>query len=116
MNVHQLSKKETSRHAIMNSPQMMATMIKDISNLNDLETTWCMYRQRLFAIFKSGEIPALVKLLSSPVESVLVRLVGELQKMVDLPQLKACSEQFGLLKNLFDNSPQARQDHLHDDD
>ena len=38
------------------------------------------------AIFKSGKIPALVKLLSSPVESVLVRLVGGLQKMVDLHQ------------------------------
>ena len=45
-----------------------------------------MYRQELVAIFKSEVIPALVKLLSSPLESVLIRLVGELQKMVDLLQ------------------------------
>merc|ERR1719431_620039 len=63
-----------------------------------------MHRQGLLAIFKSGGIPALVKLLSSPVESVLfytittlhnlllhqegskmaVRLAGGLQKMVAL--------------------------------
>ena len=45
-----------------------------------------MYRQELLAIFKSEVIPALVKLLSSPLESVLIRLVGGLQKMVDLLQ------------------------------
>lgn len=64
------------------------------------------HRQGLLAIFKSGGIPALVKLLSSPVESVLfyaittlhnlllhqdgskmaVRLAGGLQKMVALLQ------------------------------
>ena len=38
MIVHQLSKKETSHHAIMNSPQMMTTLIRAISNLNDLES------------------------------------------------------------------------------
>lgn len=39
MMVHQLSKKEASRHAIMNSPQMVAALIRAISNSNDLETT-----------------------------------------------------------------------------
>ena len=39
MNVHQLSKKETSRHTIMNFPQMMATLVRAISNTNDLKTT-----------------------------------------------------------------------------
>ena len=53
-----------------------------VGTLHDLY----MHRQGLLAIFKSGGIPALVKLLSSPVESVLVRLVGGLQKMVDLHQ------------------------------
>ena len=38
MNVHQLSKKETSRHTIMNFPQMMATLVRTISNTNDLKT------------------------------------------------------------------------------
>lgn len=115
MMVHQLSKKEASRAAIMNSPQMVAALVRAMSNTNDTETTRCAagtlhnlshHRQGLLAIFKSGGIPALVKLLSSPVESVLfyaittlhnlllhqdgskmaVRLAGGLQKMVALLQ------------------------------
>merc|ERR1719226_167225 len=115
MMVHQLSKKEASRHAIMNSPQMVAALVKAIANTNDLESTkgavgtlhnLSHHRQGLLAMFKSGGIPALVKLLSSPVESVLfytittlhnlllhqegskmaVRLAGGLQKMVALLQ------------------------------
>lgn len=115
MMVHQLSKKEASRHAIMNSPKMVEALVKAIANTNDLESTkgavgtlhnLSMHRQGLLAIFKSGGIPALVKLLSSPVESVLfytittlhnlllhqegskmaVRLAGGLQKMVALLQ------------------------------
>ncbi|BES97248.1 Armadillo segment polarity [Nesidiocoris tenuis] len=115
MMVHQLSKKEASRHAIMNSPQIVEALVRAISNSNDLETTkgavgtlhnLSHHRQGLLAIFKSGGIPALVKLLSSPVESVLfyaittlhnlllhqegskiaVRLAGGLQKMVALLQ------------------------------
>lgn len=113
MMVHQLSKKEASRHAIMNSPQMVAALVRAMSQSKDLETTKCaagvlhnlsQHRQGLLAIFKSGGIQALVKLLSSPVESVLfyaittlhnlllhqegskmaVRLAGGLQKMVAL--------------------------------
>lgn len=115
MMVHQLSKKEASRHAIMNSPQMVAAVVRAMQNTNDLETqrtcagtlhNLSHHRQGLLAIFKSGGIPALVKLLSSPVESVLfyaittlhnlllhqegskmaVRLAGGLQKMVALLQ------------------------------
>ncbi|CAH1404917.1 unnamed protein product [Nezara viridula] len=115
MMVHQLSKKEASRHAIMNNSQMVIALVRAISNSNDLETTkgavgtlhnLSHHRQGLLAIFKSGGIPALVKLLSSPVESVLfyaittlhnlllhqegskmaVRLAGGLQKMVALLQ------------------------------
>lgn len=115
MMVHQLSKKEASRHAIMNSLQMVDALVRAISNSDDLESTKAAvgtlhnlshHRQGLLAIFKSGGIPALVKLLSSPVESVLfyaittlhnlllhqdgskmaVRLAGGLQKMVTLLQ------------------------------
>ncbi|KZS00824.1 putative Transcription coactivator armadillo, partial [Daphnia magna] len=42
MMVHQLSKKEASRHAIMKSPQatkMIAALVRALSNSNDLETT-----------------------------------------------------------------------------
>ena len=99
----------------MNSPQMVAALVKALSNCSDLESTkgavgtlhnLSHHRQGLLAIFKSGGIPALVKLLSSPVESVLfytittlhnlllhqegskmaVRLAGGIQKMVALLQ------------------------------
>lgn len=72
MMVHQLSKKEASRHAIMNSPQMVSALVRAMSSTNDMETTRCAagtlhnlshHRQGLLAIFKSGGIPALVKLL-----------------------------------------------------
>merc|ERR1712223_306336 len=115
MMVHQLSKKEASRHAIMNSPQMVQALVKALSNPADLESTkgavgtlhnLSHHRQGLMAIFKSGGINALVKLLSSPVESVLfytittlhnlllhqegsknvVRLAGGIPKMVALLQ------------------------------
>ena len=115
MMVHQLSKKEASRHAIMNSPQMVQALVKTLSNPSDLESTkgavgtlhnLSHHRQGLMAIFKSGGINALVKLLSSPVESVLfytittlhnlllhqegsknvVRLAGGIPKMVALLQ------------------------------
>jgi len=115
MMVHRLSKKEASRHAIMNSQQMVAALVRALNNSSDLETTRVTvgalhnlshHRQGLLAIFKSGGIPALVKLLSSPVESVLfyaittlhslllhqegsksaVRMAGGLQKKVALLQ------------------------------
>ncbi|XP_058802817.1 armadillo segment polarity protein-like isoform X2 [Phymastichus coffea] len=115
MVVHQLSKKEASRHAIMNSLQMVETLVRAISNSEDLESTKAAvgtlhnlshHRQGLLSIFKSGGIPALVKLLSSNIESVLfyaittlhnlllhqdgskkdVRLAGGLQRMVLLLQ------------------------------
>merc|ERR1719423_434821 len=115
MMVHRLSKKEASRHAIMDSQQMVAALVRALNNSSDLETTRVTvgalhnlshHRQGLLAIFKSGGIPALVKLLSSPVESVLfyaittlhslllhqegsksaVRMAGGLQKKVALLQ------------------------------
>ena len=72
MMIHQLSKKEASRHAIMTSPQMVAALVHAMSTTNDLETMRCTagtlhnlshHRQGLLMIFKSGGIPALVKLL-----------------------------------------------------
>lgn len=94
---------------------MIAALVQTISTSSDLETTkgavgtlhnLSHHRQGLLAIFKSSGIPALVKLLSSPIESVLfyaittlhnlllhqdgsktaVRLAGGLQKMVQLLQ------------------------------
>ncbi|KAK2829089.1 hypothetical protein Q7C36_017079 [Tachysurus vachellii] len=111
--VHQLSKKEASRHAIMRSPQMVSAIVRTMQNTADVETARCTagtlhnlshHREGLLAIFKSGGIPALVKMLGSPVDSVLfyaittlhnlllhqegakmaVRLASGLQKMVAL--------------------------------
>ncbi|XP_053202620.1 catenin beta-1-like [Panonychus citri] len=113
MMVHQLSKKEASRHALMNSPQMVSSLVRAMASTTDIEVTknaagilqnLSQHRQGLLAIFKSGGIPALVKLLSSPIEHVVfhaittlhnlllhqegskmaVRLAGGLQKMVAL--------------------------------
>lgn len=115
MMVHQLSKKEASRHAIMNSPQMIAALVRAVTNSNDVETLRSVggtlhnlshHRQGLMTLFKSGGIPALVRLLGSPVESILfyaittlhnlllhqegskqaIRIAGGLQKMVALLQ------------------------------
>ncbi|KAJ7316998.1 hypothetical protein JRQ81_003160 [Phrynocephalus forsythii] len=78
--VHQLSKKEASRHAIMCSPQMVSAIVHTMQNTNDVETAHCTtdtlhnlshHCEGLLAIFKSGGIPALVKMLGSPVDSVL---------------------------------------------
>lgn len=113
MMVHQLSKKESFRQAILNTPEMLAALVRAISNSNDLETTkgavgtihkLSHHRHGLLAIMKSGGVPALVGLLSSPLESVLffaittlhnlllhqeeskvaVRMAGGVQKLVPL--------------------------------
>ena len=74
--VHQLSKKEASRHAVMNSPQMVAALLRAVSGgtldpeaarsgagaLHNISH----HRQGLLTIFKSGGIPALVKMLRFP--------------------------------------------------
>lgn len=113
MMVHQLSKKDASRHAIVRSPDIVAALIKTIGYTDDSETTKCAASilknlsnnsKGLLAIFRTGGIAALVKLLASPIESVVlyalitlhklllyqdgskaaVRLAGGIQKMVNL--------------------------------
>lgn len=71
--VHQLSKKEASRHAIMNSPQMVAALLRAVtSGTLDPEAARCgagalhnisHHHQGLLTIFKSGGIPALLRML-----------------------------------------------------
>jgi catenin beta 1 len=88
---HQLSKREASRHAIMMSPPMVAALIHAMANTNDLETMRCTagtlhnlshHSRGLLAIYKSGGIPALVKLLSSRVESVLFYAITTLHNLL----------------------------------
>ena len=77
MMVLQLSKKEASHHAIMNSPQMVAALVRAISNTNDPELiegavgtlhNLSMHKQGLRPSSSRAacRIPALVKLLSPP--------------------------------------------------
>lgn len=104
------------RHAIMKSNAMIQALVQTISKTDDLETTkgavgtlhnLSQHNLGLTAIFKSGGIPTLVALLSSPIEPVLfyaittlhnllkydqegsktaVRMAGGLQKMIQLLQ------------------------------
>ncbi|XP_008316055.1 junction plakoglobin a [Cynoglossus semilaevis] len=119
--VNQLTRKEASRRALMQSPQMVAAVVRAMQNTSDMETARATasilhnlshQKQGLLAIFKSGGIPALVRMLSSPVESVLfyaittlhnlllhqegakmaVRLADGLQRMV--PLLKKSNAKF----------------------
>uniref|UniRef100_A0A8C8DUQ3 Junction plakoglobin a n=1 Tax=Oryzias sinensis TaxID=183150 RepID=A0A8C8DUQ3_9TELE len=119
--VNQLSRKEASRQALMQSPQMVAAVVRAMQNTSDMETTRATAsimhnlshkREGLLAIFKSSGIPALVRMLSSPMESVLfyaittlhnlllhqdgakmaVRLADGLQRMV--PLLKKSNPKF----------------------
>ncbi|XP_044202087.1 junction plakoglobin-like [Thunnus albacares] len=119
--VNQLTRKEASRHALMQSPQMVAAVVRAMQNTSDMETARATasilhnlshQREGLLSIFKSGGIPALVRMLSSPMESVLfyaittlhnlllhqegakmaVRLADGLQRMV--PLLKKSNPKF----------------------
>ncbi|XP_077427192.1 junction plakoglobin a [Vanacampus margaritifer] len=119
--VNQLTRKEASRHALMQSPQVVAAVVRVMQNTSDMETARATAsilhnlshkREGLLSIFKSGGIPALVRMLSSPMESVLfyaittlhnlllhqegakmaVRLADGLQRMV--PLLKKSNPKF----------------------
>lgn len=119
--VNQLTRKEASRRALMQSPQMVAAVVRAMQNTSDMETSKATasilhnlshQREGLLSIFKSGGIPALVRMLSSPMESVLfyaittlhnlllhqegakmaVRLADGLQRMV--PLLKKSNPKF----------------------
>ncbi|XP_056108708.1 junction plakoglobin a isoform X1 [Rhinichthys klamathensis goyatoka] len=121
MIVNQLTRKDASRRALMQSPQMVAAVVRAMQNTSDMETTRATasilhnlshHREGLLAIFKSGGIPALVRMLSSPMDSVLfyaittlhnlllhqegakmaVRLADGLQRMV--PLLKKSNPKF----------------------
>lgn len=70
--VNQLTRKEASRHALTQSPQMVAAVVRAMQNTSDMETAKATtsilhnlshQREGLLAIFKSGGIPALVRML-----------------------------------------------------
>ncbi|XP_068192116.1 junction plakoglobin-like [Antennarius striatus] len=119
--VNQLTRKEASRRVLVQSPALVGAVVRTMTIAVDLETARCAasvlhslshQSEGLMAIFKSGGIPALVRMLSSPVESVLfyaittlhnlllhqegakmaVRLADGLQRMV--PLLKKSNPKF----------------------
>ncbi|MEQ2193911.1 hypothetical protein XENOCAPTIV_017619 [Xenoophorus captivus] len=87
----QLTRKEASRRALMQSPQMVAAVVRAMQNTNNMETTKATasilhnlshQREGLLSIFKSGGIPALVRMLSSPMESVLFYAITTLHNLL----------------------------------
>ncbi|TNM97550.1 hypothetical protein fugu_015706 [Takifugu bimaculatus] len=121
MIVNQLTRKEASRRVLVQSPAVVGAVVRAMTTAGDMETARCTasvlhslshQKEGLLAIFKSGGIPALIRMLSSPVESVLfyaittlhnlllhqegakmaVRLADGLQRMV--PLLKKSNPKF----------------------
>ena len=96
--VHKLSQKEASRHAIINSPNVVAALIRAMHNnnnenddvLNDETARYSVgtlrnlssHRQGLLSIFKSGGIPALIRLLASSNESILFYAITTLHNLL----------------------------------
>ncbi|CAF0879070.1 unnamed protein product, partial [Didymodactylos carnosus] len=89
--IHTLAKKEASRLALTN-PQLIHALIHAVSNPKaNAETKrgvagifQCLAQQKqgLFCIFKSGGIPALVKLLDSPIETVVNYAISTLHSLL----------------------------------
>ncbi|KAA0707843.1 Junction plakoglobin [Triplophysa tibetana] len=91
MIVNQLTRKDASRRALMQSPQMVAAVVRAMQNTSDMETTRATasilhnlshQREGLLAIFKSGGIPALVRMLSSPMDSVVFYAITTLHNLI----------------------------------
>eukprot|EP00061_Rhincodon_typus_P017251 g45862.t1 len=109
MIVNQLSKKDASCRALEQSSQMVAAVVRTMQNTSDMETVRCAagilhnfshHRDGMLAIFKSGGIPALVRMLryptrpdfdslplllaqlSSPVESILFYAITTLHNLL----------------------------------
>jgi len=72
MIVNQLTRKEASRRVLVQSPGVIAAVVRVMTTSSDVETARCAasvlhslshQREGLVAIFKSGGIPALVHML-----------------------------------------------------
>lgn len=91
--IEQLSRKDASRLALTSSQSLISTLINLILNTNDADIhnhassilnnlSSNNNKQALFIIFKSGGIPALIKLLGSPVESVVYYAITTLHNLL----------------------------------
>lgn len=91
--VEQLSRKDASRLALTSSQALIASLITLILNTQDAELHNMASnilnnlasnnnKQALYLIFKSGGIPALIKLLSSPLDSVVYYAITTLHNLL----------------------------------
>ncbi|XP_055008663.1 junction plakoglobin [Boleophthalmus pectinirostris] len=89
--VNQLTRKEASRRVLVQSPVLMEALVQAMTAAVDVEMARCAcsvlhslshQREGLEVIFKSGGIPALVHMLSSPVESVLFYAITTLHNLL----------------------------------
>jgi hypothetical protein len=92
--VEQLSRKDASRLALTQSPPLIAALLSLITNsINDIELQRTAVsalhnicangnKQALHIVFKSGGIPALVKMLGSPIESVVYYAITTLHSLL----------------------------------
>ncbi|KAF8766958.1 catenin beta-like [Argiope bruennichi] len=89
--VQQFLEKDGAQEIVLNTPQMVASLVDVLNSSSDLETTKCtagilhslsQYQPGLLSIYQSNGIPALVKLLSAPVESVLFYAVTTLHNLL----------------------------------
>lgn len=90
--VYQLSRKDSSRHAIADSPNIVASVIRTVmehENNHELVKTAAhllynlsQHRQGLLVIFKTCGINCLVKLLGSPVEIVVFYSISSLHNLL----------------------------------
>lgn len=91
--IGQLSSKDASRLALSSSQALISSLINLLLNTNDVDQHIAVSRilnnlstnnnkQALYVIFKSGGIPVLIKLLSSPIESVLFYAITTLHNLL----------------------------------
>lgn len=92
--IEQLSRKDASRLALATSAELIGTLVKLIlSSPHDADLHHAVAnilnslcaggnKQALYLIFKSGGIPALIKLLASPLEAVLYYAITTLHNLL----------------------------------
>ena len=78
--LYQLSRKEAPRHALVENHELIPAIVKVLTTNEDPETVKALAGtltaisgspKGLLSIFKSGGIPALIKMLSSPIDKVI---------------------------------------------
>lgn len=89
--IDQLSRKDASRLALATSHSLINNLLQLVLNTNDPDfhnsissilQNLSSNKQALFVLFKSGGIPALIRLLSSPVESVVHYALSTLHNLL----------------------------------